>query len=78
MIEFLIWLPWMNNSTISWTEIRTYIFLAPQTKSNFRIPLDVDKQRGLNFLQKNKQRLSNDLPDLKILKGLKITALLTK
>ena len=68
----------MINSTISWTELRTYIFLAPHTKPNFRIPLDVDKQRGLNFLQKNKQRLSNDLPDLKIIKGLNITALLIK
>ena len=38
----------------------------------------LNKQRGLIFSQKNKQRLSNDLQDLKILKGLKITALLIK
>ena len=53
-----------------------YIFLASQTKLTFKVFLN--KQRGLNFSQKNKQRLSNDLQDLKILKGLKITALLIK
>ena len=68
-----------DNFVLSLTELHKYtpyIFLAPQTKITFRVSLD--KQRGLNFSQKNKQRLSNNLQDLKILKGLKITALLIK
>ena len=52
------------------------MFLASQTKITFKVFLN--KQRRLNFSQKNKQRLSNNLQDLKILKGLKITALLIK
>jgi len=40
--------------------------------------LQIFKQRGTNFSQKNRQQLSNDLQNLKIFKGLKITALLIK
>ena len=43
--------------------------------SNFHL---LNKQQGLKFSWKIKQRLSNDLQNLKILKGLKITALLIK
>ena len=39
---------------LSLNYIHSYIFLAPQTKMAFRVSLD--KQRGLNFSQKNKQR----------------------
>ena len=52
-----------------------YIFGTSEKKT---LRVFLNKQRGLNFSQKNKQRLSNDLQDLKILKGLKITALLIK
>ena len=38
----------------------------------------LNKQRVLNFSWKNKQRLSNNLQNVKIPKELKITALLMK
>ena len=65
----------MDNFILFLTELHIY-FLATQTKITFKVFLN--KQRGLNFSQKNKQQLSNDLQDLKILKGLKNTALLIK
>ena len=58
-------------------ELHTFLNnFGASEKKTFSVSLD--KQRGPIFSQKNKQRLSNDLQNLKILKGLKFTALLIK
>ena len=55
--------------------VSKFIFIITSEPSNFH---SLNKQRGLNIFWKTKQQLSNDLQNLKILKGLKFTALLIK